>query len=420
MVETARDLGHDYLVITDHSPRLTVANGLSAQRLRAQLEQVAELNAELPDRLPGAHRHRGRHPRRRRARPGRGAARRARCRGGLGALQAADAPGGDDRADADGRREPARRRAGPLHGPDGDREAEASRVGVRRRRGVRRVRRVRRGGGGELAPGASRPAASGCCGRRSRPAARSRSTPTRTRPASSTGCATAASARSPARCRPTGSATPGRSSACSPVPGPDPARTQTPPGGPRPAAATVRAWLVSRPVRALRIADARRSFVSAGATRRHHPSRSRGTRQGVSTRAGHDLPLECVQRWGTADSWAAGGEWIWGRHPPSTTSPGPAATGSSAVGGSAPRREQVIAAASAASSSSASRVAVSIAAQRRPRGRAEQPPPVQPGEQRGGERVARTDRVDHGRPARRGAATAGRAPCRPARRRRRG
>jgi putative hydrolase len=47
MVQTARDLGHEYLVVTDHSPRLTVANGLSAERLRAQLEQVADLNAEL-------------------------------------------------------------------------------------------------------------------------------------------------------------------------------------------------------------------------------------------------------------------------------------------------------------------------------------------------------------------------------------
>ncbi len=47
MVHTARDLGHEYLVVTDHSPRLTVANGLSAERLRAQLEQVADLNAEL-------------------------------------------------------------------------------------------------------------------------------------------------------------------------------------------------------------------------------------------------------------------------------------------------------------------------------------------------------------------------------------
>jgi putative hydrolase len=47
MVETAQALGHDYLVITDHSPRLTVANGLSADRLRAQLEDIAELNTEL-------------------------------------------------------------------------------------------------------------------------------------------------------------------------------------------------------------------------------------------------------------------------------------------------------------------------------------------------------------------------------------
>ncbi|MHA6793140.1 PHP domain-containing protein [Pseudonocardia bannensis] len=49
MVDTARELGHEYLVITDHSPRLTVANGLSAERLRAQVEQIAELNAELAD-----------------------------------------------------------------------------------------------------------------------------------------------------------------------------------------------------------------------------------------------------------------------------------------------------------------------------------------------------------------------------------
>ncbi len=49
MVETARELGHDYLVITDHSPRLTVANGLSPERLRAQLRAVAELNETLVD-----------------------------------------------------------------------------------------------------------------------------------------------------------------------------------------------------------------------------------------------------------------------------------------------------------------------------------------------------------------------------------
>jgi putative hydrolase len=47
MAGAARDLGHEYLVLTDHSPRLTVANGLSPERLRAQLDEVAELNQRL-------------------------------------------------------------------------------------------------------------------------------------------------------------------------------------------------------------------------------------------------------------------------------------------------------------------------------------------------------------------------------------
>jgi putative hydrolase len=47
MAETAIELGHEYLVITDHSPRLTVANGLETERLMAQLDEIAALNAEL-------------------------------------------------------------------------------------------------------------------------------------------------------------------------------------------------------------------------------------------------------------------------------------------------------------------------------------------------------------------------------------
>ena len=47
MAETARDLGHEWMVLTDHSPRLTVANGLSPERLRQQLGDVALLNVEL-------------------------------------------------------------------------------------------------------------------------------------------------------------------------------------------------------------------------------------------------------------------------------------------------------------------------------------------------------------------------------------
>ena len=47
MAEAARDLGHEWIALTDHSPRLTVANGLSAERLLAQLELISELNEEL-------------------------------------------------------------------------------------------------------------------------------------------------------------------------------------------------------------------------------------------------------------------------------------------------------------------------------------------------------------------------------------
>ncbi len=47
MAEAARELGHHYWALTDHSPRLTVAHGLDASRLREQLDRVDELNSEL-------------------------------------------------------------------------------------------------------------------------------------------------------------------------------------------------------------------------------------------------------------------------------------------------------------------------------------------------------------------------------------
>ncbi len=43
MMATALSLGHEYCALTDHSPRLTVANGLSAERLRKQLDVIDEL-----------------------------------------------------------------------------------------------------------------------------------------------------------------------------------------------------------------------------------------------------------------------------------------------------------------------------------------------------------------------------------------
>ena len=47
MARAARDLGHEYLVMTDHSPRLTIANGLDRERLLRQLDVIAALNEDL-------------------------------------------------------------------------------------------------------------------------------------------------------------------------------------------------------------------------------------------------------------------------------------------------------------------------------------------------------------------------------------
>jgi len=47
MARAARKLGHQYMVLTDHSPRLTIAHGLSSDRLRRQLDVVAQVNQEL-------------------------------------------------------------------------------------------------------------------------------------------------------------------------------------------------------------------------------------------------------------------------------------------------------------------------------------------------------------------------------------
>ena len=47
MARTAMALGHEYLVVTDHSARLTIAHGLDAARLREQRLEIDRLNEEL-------------------------------------------------------------------------------------------------------------------------------------------------------------------------------------------------------------------------------------------------------------------------------------------------------------------------------------------------------------------------------------
>ena len=47
MVETAASLGHEYIAITDHSESSRVANGLTPERLLAQIQQVREIDTEI-------------------------------------------------------------------------------------------------------------------------------------------------------------------------------------------------------------------------------------------------------------------------------------------------------------------------------------------------------------------------------------
>ena len=47
MAQTALDIGHEWMVITDHSARLTIAHGLSEERLVWQLDEIEKLNEEL-------------------------------------------------------------------------------------------------------------------------------------------------------------------------------------------------------------------------------------------------------------------------------------------------------------------------------------------------------------------------------------
>lgn len=47
MARAARDRGHEYIVLTDHSPSLGVARGLTPARVEEQRAEIARLNAEL-------------------------------------------------------------------------------------------------------------------------------------------------------------------------------------------------------------------------------------------------------------------------------------------------------------------------------------------------------------------------------------
>ena len=192
MATKARDLGHEYLALTDHSPRLKIANGLSADRLREQLEVVDALNRELaPFRIltgvecdileDGAL---DQHEELL-----------ARVDVVVASVHSklrmeADL---DDAPDGGRGREPARRRARALHRPAPRGQGPAG-VDVRRRRDHRGLPPVRHRDRDQLPARTTRSAQADPHARRSRPACASRSAPTPTRSSSSNGSPTAPTA----------------------------------------------------------------------------------------------------------------------------------------------------------------------------------------------------------------------------------
>lgn len=49
MAATAMSVGHEYMVQTDHSARLTIAHGLNEERLAQQLDQIEAINQQFAD-----------------------------------------------------------------------------------------------------------------------------------------------------------------------------------------------------------------------------------------------------------------------------------------------------------------------------------------------------------------------------------
>ncbi|MCF8143615.1 MAG: DNA polymerase/3'-5' exonuclease PolX [Deltaproteobacteria bacterium] len=49
MANAAKDYGHDYLAITNHSKKVTMAHGLDAGRLAEEIEEIDQLNGKLAD-----------------------------------------------------------------------------------------------------------------------------------------------------------------------------------------------------------------------------------------------------------------------------------------------------------------------------------------------------------------------------------
>jgi len=174
MAEKARALATNTSRLTDHSPRLTIAHGLPPERLREQLDVVAELNEEMqPFRiLTGVECDILETARSDGSRSCSGASTSWWQR----AFEARMESAGDDAPHGRGHRESACRRVGPLHRPVVGRAGPTA-IGVRRRRRDRGVPRLRHRARDQLSAGATGSATRTCCARRPTRESTSRSAP---------------------------------------------------------------------------------------------------------------------------------------------------------------------------------------------------------------------------------------------------
>ena len=164
MARTAMALGHEYMVLTDHSPRLTIAHGLSADRLRRQLDEIVVSS----DKQRFAFDDTGTRIRANQGRPARPAGRAGRGRGGHGR--------GRSPVPGQRQRRLARRSRAAALPHQGDLRGRGGRQGMTRRRPTFVTACGSRGWAGAMwagrwPPGSSRPATRWCSEPGTRPGA---------------------------------------------------------------------------------------------------------------------------------------------------------------------------------------------------------------------------------------------------------
>ena len=194
MAEKARDLGHEYFALTDHSPRLTIAQRSVAPSGCASSSTSSPSSTRSSRRSGSSPASRSTSSKTARSTRTTSCSPRSTSSSRACTRSCGWTPTPMTRRMVARDREPARRHPRPLHRPAGRRPGPPGVGSSTPTLVFERVRAVRHRGRDQLPARAARPAQRILRPRPSRRAARSRSTPTRTRPTSSTGRPTAPTA----------------------------------------------------------------------------------------------------------------------------------------------------------------------------------------------------------------------------------